>query len=701
MRLRESVYPQAVQLYTDSLQFEDIPDTRVDLAIADLSADRADDSIAQATKALASEPDNARAEVVLGKAFASKHETAKASRALARAMELKSDPKLQYALAATLLATKNAHDKQRAELLFQQMIRTEGDSGRLHVYFGRAYNDAGDMPDAIREFRRAIQMDPATPHAHSFLGLSLLQMNAWKPTPEAEKEFKEELRYHPNDFLANYILGFDASSTRQYATANKYLEAAAQADPGWPEPWLYLGLNAYDQGNMRQSEEALRKAIALTGQDESRSNYEIRRAYIDLGRILANSGRQPEADKYLAKARELQNKVMAADQRSVASMGGADRLAAMVPLDKQRESQSVPTLAEGADPFARAGASVIAQAHLTSKERAEANAQEANLRLVLAQSFSDLATSEAMQRNYPAALEHYQQAAQWNDAVPGLAKNLGQCAFRVKNYPLAAQWLSRYVAQDPNASAAIRAMLGVSYYAAEKYAEAANTFTPLGAAGMKDPTVGYLWADALARGGDFKNASAVLAEYENGNLSPEKLLLVGQLWIQVADYARAVAAFHRALRMEASLPKAHYYAGEADIHWEHWADAAKEFQAELDLVPTDPDAKYDLGFVDLHQSKPADAEKLFEQVIAAHPDHANAQYELGKLLLQQGKPQEAVPHLEIAARLSPSADYMHYQLQTAYRKEGRTADADRELAIYSALKAKSRPRMPAAAGPNH
>jgi tetratricopeptide (TPR) repeat protein len=111
------------------------------------------------------------------------------------------------------------------------------------------------------------------------------------------------------------------------------------------------------------------------------------------------------------------------------------------------------------------------------------------------------------------------------------------------------------------------------------------------------------------------------------------------------------------------------------------------------IRPGDPDATYHLGFVDLQEAKTDDAVKLFEQVIAAQPGYANAQYELGKILLDRGQLQEAVPHLEAAARLSPEKEYVHYQLQAAYRKVSRTADADRELAVYQELKAKSRPHI--------
>lgn len=696
IRLLESAYPQAIELYTQSLQFADVPDTHVDLAIAELSANHPTEATFQAEVALAHDPDNARAEIVRGKGYLRNQEFTKATLALTHAMALQPDWETEYALAGSLLATKKPEDKQQATAIFQQMIATHGDNGALHVYFGRAYRDADDLQDAAREFQRAVELDPATPHAYYFLGLSNLVMNDWKPTPAIKNDFEKELQYHPRDFLTNYILGTTASTERQYESANKYLKTATEVDPSWPESWLYLGLDDYALGNTKDAEVMLRKAIATTGADESRSNYQIRRAYIDLGRILAAQGKQAEANTYLAKARELQNKVMAADQQSVAAMAtkaGGSPLAAMVPLDKQQENQETSDPVENADPFARVDASVAAHANLSAAQMSAANAQENNLRVMLGQSFSDLATSEAVRGEYELALVHYQEAAHWNDATPDLAKNLGQCAFRVKNYPVAADWLARYVRENGNASPAIHAMLGMSYFATDQYANAANAFSQLGPQGMEDSTVGYMWANALAKTGDTKKSSEILTHYEKGNLSNDTQLLVGELWIEDGDYARAVDTFHRISQADPSFPKAHYFAGQADIHWEHWADAAKEFQAELELVSTDIDAQYHLGFVDLQQSNSADAEKLFRQVLAARPDYANAQYELGKMLIEQGHLEEAITHLEIAARLNPEKDYVHYQLQAAYRKDKRFADADRELAIYRELKAKSRPHL--------
>lgn len=706
MRLLESAETQASELYKTALIYEDTPDARADLAISELGSNRLADAIADSERALAAEPHNLRAELVLARALERQGEYAKAADAYSRAVQLQPKIESLYSLGICLLATGEPKDKDRAAAVFQQMARTAGESGSLHVLFGRAYRDAGDMPSAVRELQEAIRLDTTTPHAHYFLGIARLSMNEWKPTPDAESELKAELQYHPGDFLANYMLGFLLSSDRQYEDSNRYLATAARLNGSWPEPWLYMGLNAYSQGDMKSAEEDMLKAIQLTGTDEARGNYQIRRAYVDLGRILSASGRKPESETYLTRARDLQNKIMRQTQAEVASMSaasGGGMAATVSPIDKQHESEQAPAL-RTADASAPGDAAAIADENLTPEQRQAADAQEKELRLILGQSYKDLATSEAIQGRYAQALAHYQAAEHWSQGpgsqgaasadpvTPDLAKNLGQSAFRANDYAEAIRGLSQALNEKPD-DRPVRAMLGMSYFYTQRFGDAARVFLPLGEGGMSDPLVGYAWAASLAKAGDLKDASKVLVRFEAGAPSQDMLLLIGQLWTEIGDYSHAVETLHRALATDASLPRAHYYAGLADILWQHWPDAAAEFTAELLISPHDEEARYNLGFVALQQSKNDEAMRIFREVIAADPSHANAQYELGKMLLDRGQAEEAVPYLEAAARLDPGKDYLHYQLQAAYRKESRTADADRELEIYKELKAKSRPHI--------
>lgn len=692
VRVAESALPQAIELFQRSLTWEDAAETHVGLAIANLYANRPDDSLVEASKALLLDPNSARAFNIQGKVWMKKREYRKAADSLGRAVALQPDFESAYALGVSLLSLKDPESKKKAAQVFDTIVSAMGDSGSLHVLFGRAYRDVEMQDDAIRELRRAVTLDTRTPHAHYFLGLALLWKNEWTDTPEIRQEFVTELSNFPRDFLANYFLGYLDSNDRRYHDANLHLKAAADIDPTWPEPWLFLGLNAYAQGDQPRSEVYLRKCIELTGKDESRGNYQIRRAYIILGRILTAGGRADEAAPYLDKAREFQKQALAEAQLVVAgkaSEEGSVSPAAVVALLNQQEDQPLALPAQPVDPALPVDPAVLARSGLSDEARKAAVAEENQLRLILGTSFNDLATSEAIRHDYPSALAHYQEAERWDPAVPGLLRNLGVAAFRVQDYQECVRALSQVLAGS-SSDAATRAMLGSAYFGLDNYRDAAKTIAPLGERAMRDAALGYAWAYSLSRLGDLKQATEILQEYEKSDLSSEAILLVGQLWTDMADYSRAMQSFHRALERDPSLVKARYFAGLAQLRWDHSNEALEEFNAALKLAPDDPDAKIGLGYVYLQQAKQTEAINLFRSVIAAHPENGNANYQLGKLLLDAGNLQEAVTHLEAAARALPQADYVHYQLQAAYRKESRTAEADRELQIYRELKAKNR-----------
>jgi tetratricopeptide (TPR) repeat protein len=692
IRTTEGAFPQAVDLYQRSISLEDAAETHVGLASCYLYMNRPDDSLVEASKALLIDPNNARAFNIQGKAWMKKRDYRKAVESFERVVQIQPEFEPAYALGVSLLNLKDPESNKKAAQVFDTIVSSMGDSGSLHVFFGHAYRDAEMQDDAIRELRKAVALDTRTPHAHYFLGLALLWKNEWTDTPEIRQEFVTEISNYPRDFLANYFLGYLDSNDRRYDEANVHLKIATALDPSWPEPWLFLGLNAYSQGDLPHSEVYLRKCIELTGKDESRGNYQIRRAYITLGRILTASGRAGEAAPYLEKAREFQKQSLAEAQQQVAgkaSEEGSVSPAAVVALLNTQEDQAMGISSQPVDPTMPLDPSVLARSGLSDETKKAAVTEENRLRVILGTSFNDLATSEAIRRDYSSALSHYQEAERWDPEVPGLLRNLGVAAFRVQNYQECVRALSQVLATDPN-NAAVRAMMGSAYFALDKYREAAGTIAPLGQRAMQDSTLGYAWAASLSRLGELGQATQVLEGYEKSGLSPDALVLVGQLWTDMGDYAHAVLSFHHALDREPALERAHYFAGLAQLRWEHENEAIEEFTAALNLNPDDADAKVGLGYIYMQQAKQSEAIELFRSVIATHPHNGNAQYQLGKLLLDSGKVQEAVMHLEAAARALPQTDYVHYQLQSAYRKESRSADADRELQIYRELKAKNR-----------
>jgi tetratricopeptide (TPR) repeat protein len=559
----------------------------------------------------------------------------------------------------------------------------------------RADRDAGDLADAVGELKIALRISPDTPHAHYLLGLVYLLQEEGAPRPEIREEFLRELQINPNDFLSTYLLGSMASPERKFEESDRYLKRATTLNPSWPEPWIYLGLNANSQGDTKGAEEFLRKGIALTGTDYSRSNYFVRKAYFMLGRLLLQGENKEEASGYLEKAKELEGQVQKDNLIAGVPGGGtgsaAEVHAATNDIKKEEEDRIEPAL-QPRDSTVKLDASALARPNPSGTEKTAALAQEKQLRTVLGASYNDLATSEAVRRQYASALTDYLEAERWDPKLPALMRNLGITAAHAQSYAESIRTLPEVLAADPK-DQTVRAVLGVAYYMKDQYQQAAQTLSPLADAAFKDPDVGYAWADSLVHLRDEQGASAVLDKLERVPLPIETRMRVGQSWERMDHHLRAVQSYHKVLETSPTQPKAHYYAGLAYIHADRPADAANEFKAELSITPDDPDAQYSLGFVDLEITQRAEAAALFQSVVTSHPEHADAQYELGKFLLEDHRVREAIPHLEAAVRLKPQADYMHYQLQTAYRRDARFEDAERELAIYEQLKARKREQL--------
>lgn len=688
LRFRVEAFSQAAELYKQSLDLEDVADNRVDLAITYLRMKQPTEALEESEKATLQAPKNGRAWNIKGKSWMMLKNYRKATESLARSISLEGNMEAAYSLATCFLALK---EKARAELVFRDMLRTAGERGSMHVLFGRAYRDAGYMDDAKREMRRALAIDAKTPHAHYYLGLIKLIQNEWAPSVEVKDELRRELQYHPRHYLANYLLGAMASNAKEFAISDQYLRVSTDEQPQMPEPWTYLGLNAYSRGELRPAEEYLRKAIELTGTNESRSHYHIRKAYVALGRILIQTGRREEAAPWMEKAREAQRLGLGESQQKIAETfhsSGVGMGAVMPYISPENEEKAVP-LPAFVDATAQLSASELAEAKLSEKEKEVALRQEKQLREILGTSYNDLGTAEARQKNFEKAREHFLEAERWNPDIPGLTRNVGIAAARVGDHATTIRALAKHLAAAPDDNVA-RMLLGLAYYTTEAYADAAKTIAPLGDAALADPGLAYPFAVSLTRSGRIPEAEKALDKLEQQAATAENYLLLGQQWADAGNAQRALAALNRAAELDPNLQRVHYHAGLVYIREGRPADAEREFEIEQRLSPGNPDVQYHLGYAHLLLSQREQAQALFQSVVEANPQHAEAQYQLGKLLLDQEQVKTAIGHLEAAVRLSPEKDFVHYQLQAAYRKDGRIADADRELEAYRAIKAKNR-----------
>jgi len=690
LRSVEHAWPQAAELYRQSLALEDNPETRMGLATAALYAGHSDQALAEIDKLLTIDARSAQAWHIKGNILTANQDYRSASEALARSFELKHDVNVQFALGMALL---NLKEKEKAAAVFRAMLEAYGDRAIWHVVFGGAYRDTKYPDDAIREFRRAIALDPKAPHVHLFLGLTLLEQNYWGPSPEILREFAEEINQYPDDYYGNYNLGVLQMEQGQPAPSNQHLLIAAKSQPTNPDPWLYLGLNAYKSNDYPTARQYLLKTVELTGEDQARNNFQIRRGYIALGRILVAEGKKEEADQYFTKAKALGAKSMELSSEAISSAmseGGMHSSPGVMPsLAQPQNANSASQESAPVDPTERPDPSTLTDVQLSPTQLKDVQARENQLSAVLSTTYNDWGTAEARQKDYASALSHFHAAEKWDDSTPGLMRNVGLAALRLGDQKEAARAFQLAVEKDPKDQLA-NAMLGMSLFSAQRYADAAKAFNNAGEGVYRDPRMAYAWAFSLVRINDLTKAVEVLNRLNAQPLPTEMAIGVGDLYNQTGDYEDALKVFRKVIQQDPSTPRAHYYAGEALIHLDRPTEAIPEFQEELKLTPDDPNVQYHLAFAMLQTSQKDEAFKLLQKIVTAHPDHAQAQYQLGKAQLDADQYQAAIEHLEAAARLDPSKDYIPYQLQSAYRKAGRTADADAELKIYRDMKEKKR-----------
>ena len=688
LRLASGDISETVDILRRSLSLEEAPETQVDLATAFLVTGKLDEAMSQATTVVVADPQNALAWRVQGQIWLRKKNYQRATEALGRSAELHADQYTEYLLGCALL---KSNQLGKAKVIFGHLFaRKSTNPAALHAVLSDAYLNSNYLDDAGRELKQALALDPHVARAHYRSALLDSARKEWSVTPGMRAELAKEVELKAHDYFGNYALGLVQLFDGHYVQAEASLLRARNTRPEWPEPWLYLGLAAYNSGDQKTAEEDLRKAIALTI-DDSRGNYQIRRAYYTLGRILTEQNRTADADEFVRHFRGIQSRLLLDAQTTPGAMGSgmaqmsqsASALAALAQLPT--ENSFVCLSADRAptgigSPFANP---------LPYPQPTDAKKRETELRKVVSEAFNDLGTVQAREEQFALALSHFHEAEKWNAETPGLMRNIGMAAARLSDYRESVRALRPVVASNP-ADTVARSMLALALFSTDSYREAAETFAPLGDEVLNRPELAYAWASSLVKINRFPDASAILHKLNERSVPPETLILIAQAWSQMGNYPQTVATCQKALSANSKLYKAHYIAGLALIHQDRPAEAAQEFRAELQLDPENAEAQFHLAFALLQLAQNHEATQWLRSVLAHNPEHPEANYELGKEFMSEGRSAEAIPYLEAAARLKPQFEPVHYQLQSAYRAAGRKEEADHEARVYRELKAKSR-----------
>lgn len=162
-----------------------------------------------------------------------------------------------------------------------------------HTMLGQYYNVyEWDWPNAEREFKRAIELDPNFPTAHLWYGYLLETLGRYDESLE-HRGLARQL-----DPLAPAAYTGVAATLRRTGrgdSANSLYRQALEIDPDFFLAYEGLGLVAELAGNLDEARRAFENAVAHAGRTP--------RAKAGLARIVARSGDKGEAKKLLRELR--------------------------------------------------------------------------------------------------------------------------------------------------------------------------------------------------------------------------------------------------------------------------------------------------------------------------------------------------------------------------------------------------------------
>jgi tetratricopeptide (TPR) repeat protein len=694
LALSQAQYEQATR-YLDEAVKQSPSDLglQVEAAIAWFRRNDVVKAKAQINAVLAQDPDNARAHNVLGRIYLFEGNPSASIKELNVAVAQQSDFETAYFLGIAYLKAKKVPE---AAELFAQLQASTGDSAALHVLFGRAYIVTHFPEPAVAEFRKAVELDPKYPRAHSLLGYAYLDHLNEQGYPLARSMFQQELKIQPDDYLTLVLLGLTDVSLRDYAAAETVLLHATRVRPDGAAPYLYLGEAYTSTQRTKEAVKALEKYVSLVHNPEE-FHRDLGRGYFLLGQGLLRLGRPEEAKKALARSQQLREAEFKYDQEHM-FFDQEHQIEAKETSDKgeSHASERIAGLLESG-PGDEQSAQSLAQGGVSSdwepppaavnqpREPAGVRQYRTFAGEILASSYNDLGVMRAKDSKFSEAAEFFKQAAVWNPALPGLDRNWGFASFKAENYADAVPPLERSLAARPD-DAFVRQLLGLSYFIEEKYLQTVEVLKPLSKNPPEDPGLLFAWGTALVRTRQSELAADIFHRLLSQNANnPSVHFLLGQAYAQQEDYPNALIELKSALQLDPRLPEAHYYTGIVYLHQSQFESAAQEFRAELDLRPEEPITTYHLGYTLLAQGQIPEAVAIFQKVIRAKPDYEPAQFELGRALLRQGDAAAAVQPLEIATKLTPEHDAAYFQLSQAYRKSGRIPEAGEALAKYQKL----------------
>jgi tetratricopeptide (TPR) repeat protein len=437
-----------------------------------------------------------------------------------------SDSELQLDYAG---AAFDAKDLKKTKALAQSALdsshgsASKSQTAKAHLMLGRALMQMAQYPEAIKQFKAAVALDPQFENTYA-LGMAYLALpdkasaaavfakiaaglgdtadihmefgRAYGESSypdEAIEEFKKALAKNSKLPFAHYSLGAaylnrSGDSAFPLAEVEFRKELAIRPDDALSYP--QLGRIAMSRHDYKEAEFDLKRAAALDPVNPDN--------YLLLGRLYTDMNRPADAIVALRKAIATTTDpsrnhysiqlVHYRLGRLLMQSGDAEGAKAEMKIsqdlllesknhDESRMSHKVDM--EAPLRQTRVAAPVDVDAEKTFEYQAAP---------MMAGSYSNLGLIAAVGKEYAEACGYFEQAEQWNPKLEGLDTNWGKAAFAGTQYAQALPPLSRALQAHPE-DVQVRSMLGVSQYMTHDSVNALKTLQPMEAQAEQIPAL--------------------------------------------------------------------------------------------------------------------------------------------------------------------------------------------------------------------
>lgn len=225
------------------------------LGLAYYKSQQPDPALAEFGRVLELDPSNSRARLLAADLWFQRGETLRVIELLEPlGPTAGEDPAVAYLLGTALILEGRTAEGQ----IYIDAVMRRPDHAPAHVMLATAHLRAGELEDAAREIRRAIELAPDLAGSHAMLGQILLRL---KQLEQAEAAFRREMELNPNSFDANLHLGGLLKDRGAYTEARPFLTRAVELRPRAAEALFQLGELQLFTGELQAAQATLEELV--------------------------------------------------------------------------------------------------------------------------------------------------------------------------------------------------------------------------------------------------------------------------------------------------------------------------------------------------------------------------------------------------------------------------------------------------------